>query len=124
MLKKPKKRISLSKQFVKVDKLLQQVFRELFPNCLVCGKPTSCAHHYYPKSTSTFLRYHWNNLIPLCVGCHFSHHNGNPDIHSEIDCVKGDVWRKELWAAKKQGLNFKPTKAWLEEKINALKLMI
>ena len=83
------------------DKLLQEVVRSLNNKCLVCGKIISCGHHYFPKSTSSALRYDLENIIPLCVGCHFSHHNGNPEIHNAINEIKGKEWLENLRIKKK-----------------------
>jgi len=80
----------------KADKACQEWGRKTYKKCLVCGKPISCLHHYYPKSTSSALRYDEDNLIPICVGCHFSHHNGNPAIQNKINEVKGEDWLKRL----------------------------
>jgi 5-methylcytosine-specific restriction endonuclease McrA len=83
----------------KADKLLQEVGRKLYENrgCLVCGGKYSCLHHYTPKSVSNALRYDWNNLIPICAGCHFRHHSSNdPRIHDEIRKIKGQDWVDDL----------------------------
>ena len=37
-------------------------------------------HHHVPKSRSSFLRYDGKNLVPLCGGDHFKHHNGDPSV--------------------------------------------
>jgi 5-methylcytosine-specific restriction endonuclease McrA len=86
----------------KADRLLQEWGRENYPYCLVCGKQSSCLHHYYPKSTSSALRYEDDNLIPLCKGCHFSHHNGNPAIHNTINQIMGKPWLNRLKRKKEQ----------------------
>jgi hypothetical protein len=80
----------------KADRRLQELGRKRHKTCLVCGKPMSCLHHYYPKSSAGNLRYYWDNLIPLCQGCHFSHHNGNPEIHNTINRIKGELWLDAL----------------------------
>jgi 5-methylcytosine-specific restriction endonuclease McrA len=83
------------------DKKLQILGRLKFSKCEVCGKPMSCLHHYYPKSSAGNLRYNWLNLIPICNSCHFRHHKqGNPDIHNLINKKRGDEWLKELKKAK------------------------
>ena len=80
----------------KADKILQETGRLVYEKCLVCGKPMSALHHYYPKSTAGGLRYHWENLIPLCMGCHFRLHNGDPRIQNTINEVKGKAWLNKL----------------------------
>ena len=85
------------------DRLLQEWVKKKYPKCLVCGKKTHCGHHFFPKSLSSALRYLVQNLIPLCVGCHFKHHFQNdPTIHVTILLKKGWVWYNELLKLKKQ----------------------
>jgi 5-methylcytosine-specific restriction endonuclease McrA len=86
----------------KADKSLQETGRKVYKKCLVCGKPVSCLHHFFPKSMSANLRYDWENLIPLCQNCHFSHHNGNPEIHAKIIEKKGQKWLEGLRVKKRQ----------------------
>ena len=80
----------------KLDRKLQEIGRQVYTGCLVCGKKMSCLHHFYPKGMSLRLRYDWENMIPLCVGCHFSHHNGNPEVHEKVIKVKGEDWLNNL----------------------------
>ena len=87
----------------KADKMLQELGRRTYDSCLICGKPMSCLHHYYPKSTCSALRYDWENLVPICQGCHFSHHNGNPAIHNKVNEIKGKKWLEDLEAKKRNG---------------------
>jgi hydroxymethylpyrimidine pyrophosphatase-like HAD family hydrolase len=103
----------------KADKLLQQWGRNTYKFCLACGKQMSCLHHYYPKSTSSALRYDYNNLIPICNGCHFRHHNGDPSIHNTINEKKGDQWLAEL--KKKKENIIKISVKYYEEIINKFK---
>ena len=98
-LVKPKK-VKLSTLRNKCDKTLQEAGRKVYEGCLVCGRPISCLHHFYPKSMSNTLRYDWENMIPLCQSCHFSHHNGNPDIHAYVIKIKGEQWHCSLKAKK------------------------
>jgi 5-methylcytosine-specific restriction endonuclease McrA len=65
--------------------------------CEVCGKQASQVHHFYPKGLYPSLRYHPENGISLCIGCHFSHHKkGDPLIHQRIIEVRGNSWHKSL----------------------------
>jgi len=83
----------------------------------------SCLHHYYPKSTSTPLRYDFDNLIPLCAGHHFQHHNGNPEIHNTVNMKMGLEWVENLeW--KKHNLKVKPNEEWYKSIIETLKTML
>jgi len=86
----------------KADRLMQEHYREIHSQCEACGKPYNCMHHYYPKSTSAKLRYDSDNLIALCVSCHFRHHNGDPSIHNRVNEVRGKEWLNRL-TYKKEG---------------------
>jgi 5-methylcytosine-specific restriction endonuclease McrA len=106
----------------KCDKLIQEAGRKTYKKCLVCGKPVSCLHHFYPKSTCSALRYDWSNLIPICNGCHFSHHNGNPEIHIKVIEKKGNDWLESL-RAKKRNAFIKTTLEYYKKMENNLKLL-
>jgi 5-methylcytosine-specific restriction endonuclease McrA len=58
----------------KADRLLQELGRYSYDRCAVCGGEYSCLHHFIPKSLCSNLRYDWDNLVPVCHGCHFSFH--------------------------------------------------
>ena len=100
-VKKPKEK-PLSYFRNKADRLIQEMGRKVYQKCIVCGKPMSCLHHYFPKSSAGSLRYHWKNLIPLCQGCHFRHHNGYPAIQNTINEEMGQEWLDELNEEKKK----------------------
>lgn len=104
MLQKPKKPKSKAYFRRKADKLLQELVHSTYDYCLVCGKPVTAGHHYFPKSTAGNLRYHWENIIPLCQGCHFSLHNSNPSIQNAINAIKGKEWLENLEIAKRNFL--------------------
>lgn len=118
------KRKSVSYYSHKADKLLQEIGRQRFSKCEACGKPMSCLHHYYPKSSAGHLRYNWLNLIPICQGCHFKHHKGNPDIHNTINAKRGDKWLKDLQEAKRTPIVGCNTIPYYKAKIEELKLII
>lgn len=80
----------------KADRLIQEAGRKKYNSCLVCGKEMACLHHYVPKSICSALRYDFDNLVPLCHGCHMKHHNGNPDIHNTVNKNWGDEWLNRL----------------------------
>ena len=111
-VKHSKKKKSLRKE---LDKKLQSIGRKMYDRCLVCGGEYSCLHHYYTKGSSTYLRYDLNNCIPLCVGCHFKHHNGNPDIHNAVNDIMGIEWREALKERRMEGIGFKPTLKWYKD---------
>lgn len=75
------------------DSLQQEINRLMYPDCEVCGKAMTTGHHFFPKSTSARLRYEFDNLIPICNGCHMQHHQaGNPRIHATIIKKRGKEW--------------------------------
>lgn len=81
----------------KCDTKLQHKGKELYQKCEVCSKPMSCLHHFFPKSVSSRLRYDWDNLIPICNGCHMRHHQANdPTIHGTILKKRGQAWYEVL----------------------------
>jgi len=98
----PKGKSNVSILRAKCDKALQEEGRKRYKECEVCGKPISCLHHFFPKSISSRLRYDWDNLIPICIGCHFQHHSTyNPTIHATIIEKKGLEWYNNLNAIKR-----------------------
>lgn len=98
-----KRRSDIGKLQAECDKLLQETGRKLYPKCEVCGKPMSCLHHYYPKSVSARLRYDWDNLIPICNGCHMRHHQaGDPNIHNTVNKKRGNAWLTTLQKKKNE----------------------
>ena len=72
------KRISRLKK--KADTTVQNYFRSLTLDCAAgCGNIATVMHHHVPKSRSSFLRYDGKNLVPLCQGCHYLHHQKGTD---------------------------------------------
>jgi len=122
MIKKPVKKKPVSYYSKKADKLLQEIGRQKFDTCIVCGNPMSCLHHYYPKSSAGNLRYNWLNLIPICQGCHFRHHNGYPEIHNTVNATNGEAWLLTLEEARRVQNPKCNTKRYYEDKIEELKL--
>jgi len=122
-LAKPVKGTKISTLRNKADKLMQELGRQLNESCLICSKPMVCMHHYYPKSTSSALRYDFTNLIPICHGCHCSHHGGNPEIHNEVNRIKGEEWIEEL-ECKKRTLTVSTNKTYYREIIANFKTLV
>ena len=71
------KRIARLKK--KVDIALQNYYRTLNMQCSACENQATVMHHHVPKSRSNFLRYDGRNLVPLCAGCHYLHHQKGTD---------------------------------------------
>lgn len=86
----------------KADKMMQQYYRLKNLSCEICSINAQVMHHFFPKSTSSSLRYNDSNLIPLCNGCHFAHHNGDPRIHVTIIQNRGIEWYKRLLKEKNE----------------------
>ena len=86
----------------KADRKLQELGREMYDKCEGCGRPMVCLHHYHPKSMSYALRYYWDNLIPVCHGCHFRHHNGDPTLHEIVRSKRGAEWERNLQIEKRK----------------------
>ena len=103
----------------KADEAMQIAGRLKYKRCEICGGEMSCMHHYFPKSTASALRYDEDNLIPICVGCHFRHHNGDPRIHAEVLQIRGMEWHKKL--AKKKETIQKASLGYYKEIINKYK---
>jgi hypothetical protein len=121
--KKKKKSLTLAQLRKIADKLYQEVGRKNYDKCLVCKKPMSCLHHYYPKSTSSALRYDMLNGIPICFGCHCQHHQGsNPEIHNRINAIMGEEWLQEL--NKRKNEIIKVNKAYYLEIIETFKKLL
>lgn len=121
MIKKPKLK---SKTYFqkKADRVYQEIFVKTHPKCLVCGRPTSCAHHFVKKSQSIALRYDFSNGIPICNSCHCAIHQGKSDIvTAQIVLLMGEMWFIELMNKKRQGLGLNYGRLWFEKKYNDLK---
>ena len=81
----------------KCDRALQQKVANEYKYCLICGNPVQVGHHFFPKSVSSRLRYEWENIIPLCSGCHMRlHQSGDPRYEQRIIAVKGERWYESL----------------------------
>lgn len=77
----------------KCDDVMQDVHKTMFERCLVCGGMNEVGHHFITKSLSSFLRYEFKNLIPLCHSCHFKHHiKSDPNISATIIEKRGQDW--------------------------------
>ncbi len=81
----------------RADDLMQDIERTMYDRCLVCGGPNEVGHHYQTKQSSSYLRYDFRNLVPLCNSCHFKHHiMFDPYIVKTIINKKGKSWADEI----------------------------
>lgn len=104
MKKKAKKKLPTLKTLQKkADNLLQKKGKDEFSKCEICDNKINCLHHFFPKQNSARLRYEWDNMIPICQGCHFKHHNSfDPTIHATILNKRGFDWFNNLVELKKE----------------------
>lgn len=86
----------------KCDVMLSPLIAKKHPNCLLCGKPTTTAHHHVHKSKSNRLRYEEINLINLCSECHFKLHQNESYYASKIVAIKGLKWFQKLEKMKQE----------------------
>ena len=94
---KRKSSSDIRKLIDKADRLLQDYYRTLALDCLVCGNRSDIVHHFVEKSQSAGLRYEPLNLCPLCRSCHARHHlAGDPEIVGTIIKKKGQAWYNKL----------------------------
>lgn len=60
------------------------------------------------------LRFDTDNLIPICVRCHYNHHhNDDPIPHATIILKRGEEWYKQL--EKKRFIYVKANIAWYNQ---------
>ena len=102
---KSKKLPKIGKLQKEADRLMQIINKIQSPKCFLCGRDTQVAHHFFPKSVSANLRYNWDNLIPLCNGCHMRlHQSGDPGYEMDIRYKKGEGWYEQLSKLKRQSI--------------------
>lgn len=105
----------------KADKAMQELGRCIYEECMICGGEYSCLHHFFPKSTSTFLRYNLKNLVPICAGCHHRHHNANdPRIHQAVIKMRGQEWYDELESIMNTNIGINAGYTYYREKYNKI----
>jgi len=92
-------------------------------NCEVCGCSEYLqVHHFFPKSSYPQLRYHDENGVTLCRGCHFRHHHvGDPAIQQYVIENRGINWYAKLLEESKKKIkpSFK-TEKYLKDIIERL----
>jgi hypothetical protein len=98
----------------KADKALQKSLTAIHTNCELCGKPVSCMHHFYCKSSCSALRYEEDNCIPVCVGCHLGFHsNRSADFIGRTIEKRGIDWFNGLQRIRSRTI--KPNKKYYED---------
>jgi 5-methylcytosine-specific restriction endonuclease McrA len=107
----------------KADRLLQQIGRKIYSKCEICGKPMDCLHHFITKASSSYLRYYWDNLIPICTSCHVKIELRKAhELTAIIVLKRGEEWLKGL--TKKAHLYVKTDRKYYEYIISNLKKML
>lgn len=101
----------------KADRALQNYITSTYKKCELCGKEVSCGHHFFPKSSSSALRYEELNIIPVCVGCHLGFHsNKSAEFIGRIISKRGNDWFQSLVDKKREII--KPTKKYYQDFID------
>ncbi len=112
-VRKKKSPLTLAKE--KADRALQEWGRRTFKKCEACGGKYNCLHHFYTKGSSNACRYYEPNLIPICVSCHYRHHqHDNAEVHGEIIRKRGLKWYTDLTKYKNQ-TTIKANLQWYED---------
>lgn len=114
----------VEKKLIKTnDKLYQELGRQLYNNCSICGGEYSCLHHLVRKSQSLYTRYDIRNGIAVCVKCHCLIHQAQDSIiEARVIMDKGDEWLKEM-EAKRRVIVYNKLD-FLKEKNEMLKLAV
>ena len=107
----------------KADTAMQHVHKTMFTNCMVCGGKNEVGHHFITKSLSSFLRYDFKNLIPLCFSCHFKHHiMSDPSISATLIEKNGQEWY--LWIEKNRRNPIKTGVSYFKAKYEELTIIL
>lgn len=97
---------------------LDRLFQELSKGkrCACCLKPAQCIHHIIEKSRSEYLRWDYNNALPVCLHCHNEIHLGhikieksdylkeNENISLKDKLLFSGITQKEYMETRKQEL--------------------
>lgn len=119
MIKKP----SIKGLRNKCDRVLQDTVRLVYDKCEVCGGELSCGHHFIPKSVSSYLRYYWPNIVPICVKCHVAIElRKSHDLTAIIVLKRGQEWLDDLRA--KKSIYVKTDRFYYEQKYKDLTLAL
>jgi hypothetical protein len=78
----------------KCDDKMQDINRSLNKRCEVdTNLPCQTGHHFVTKSLSSWLRYKFENLIPISFAKHFEHHTKNdPHVMDVVIQKRGREW--------------------------------
>ena len=100
----------------KADNIFQKYLREKNPKCLFCGKEISSHHHFFPKASSSALRYLEGNMIPVCYYHHCRFHSKDAaEYAGKLIEIKGNDWFKDLYRRKAETI--KPNKSYYKSYI-------
>jgi len=113
-----------------LEKIIERIWKVACINkwgnkCGACGsKVVSCIHHFFPRSSSKYLKWSVENGVPICVSCHVGIHKRNdPRIVENIIDRRGRGWYNKLKKEKEKGekLGSFYNKEFLENEIDKLK---
>ena len=117
------KNFNLKKEKAKLRSLADKLCYEIYlkPNCEICNKKAQQLHHFYPKSCYNYLRYCSENLISLCLGCHFRLTHQDKRLEDKIREKRGEKWYKKLSKmAQNRPKGSYLTTEWYEKQIQKL----
>lgn len=105
----------------KCDDKMQDINRAVNKRCEVDpNRPCQTGHHFVTKALSSWLRYKFENLIPISFTKHFEHHIQNdPHVMDVVIQKRGREWvewiEKNRRNPQQTGISYyKEIYAWLE----------
>ncbi len=121
-MRSSKKALATKRLRIKAFNLWKElVFKKYGAYCLQCGGQAITVHHFIPQKSCEALRYEISNGIPVCQGCHFQHHTGQPKLHALAIEKRGKVWYKKLQKIKDQPPHISISEFYIKKKIEELK---
>lgn len=75
---------NLSLLWKKASRAMQDYYRRADLWCIACKGEHEVMHHWVHWGACSSLRFHADNLVPLCNGCHFKFHNGDIETAKNI----------------------------------------
>jgi hypothetical protein len=95
------KKTPLARMKNKCVSLAIKLYVEKHPDCELCGKRASTAHHYILQSRSNYLRCDKRNLVAICRSCHYKLHQYNEaEYATQLYNQRGKKWYEDLMADK------------------------
>lgn len=103
------------------DSKMQDINRSLNKKCEISNGPCQTGHHFITKAQSSWLRYKFENLIPISFARHFDHHQkSDPSVVARVVQLRGEEWLE--WIEQHRRLSqstgisyYKAIYSWLSE---------